>query len=209
MRKYAQENFDFILDKPSAEFNELFNEKVNNLENPLFLDGQLGKVVLLNDLNDFSLLYIMFSIPQKEGHVDSSFMLFNLLLHREDGGLFKFLTDKNYVSFFIVTTFSNLKNYDIILFYFYLTKEGCKYLDKVFEAFFAYINTIKKDDNLGDILNDLKIMDTNYYQNKEEKETYFPDDIDEILNNYHNYGENYMLGNPVDLNYDKSRIKKF
>ena len=208
MRKYAQKNFDFVLEEPSEEFNKLFSQKLEQREKPLFLEGQLGKVVMLNDLSDYSLLYFMFSIPQEEQYVDYGFMLFNILAQREDGGLFKFLTDRGYASYYTVYTLGNLKKYDLLAFYLYLTEEGCKNIDKIIEAIFAYINAIKNDNNLGDILDDLKTMDTKYYQNIEEKETYFPDDTDKILFNYHYYGENYMLGNPVELNYDKSKIQK-
>ena len=210
MRKYAQKYFDFKLDEPTNDdFKAIFEKKVRQLDNPVFLEGQLGKIVTTSESADASMLSFFIQFSQKNGYIQSDKVLKNLLSHKENGSFFKFLIDKNYASFCVIDEVGYFKNYNYGLVLIYLTQNGLDNIDNIIEGFFASINAIKKeDDKLEEILNDLKTKDMQYYQNKEEKDTQFPDDIDNIAQNYHFFGEKYILGNPIDINYKKSRVKE-
>ena len=48
MRLLAQKYFDFVLEEPTQEYIELYNNKTEALDNPLFLENSLGKIAFSN-----------------------------------------------------------------------------------------------------------------------------------------------------------------
>lgn len=196
MRKYAQKYFDFILNEPTKEFNELFNKKKKALDNEIFLKGQLGKISIINKLRETSIMLILFQISQKTDYVEAIEILKFLFYRKDENSLIKFLYDNNYISSFDITELGYLKNYELIYFSIDLTKNGIKNINKIIEALFAAINVIKEDIKIDDIINNLKKIEDIKFKIMEEKRTILPDDIDKLLNNYHFFGVENMLGNP-------------
>ena len=65
MKNYVEKYFDFKLSEPTAEFRELFNKKVKALDNPIFLDGQLGKIAFFNSLTETTTMFFNFALSKK------------------------------------------------------------------------------------------------------------------------------------------------
>ena len=55
----AQKYFSFKLEEPTEEFTDIFNKKINSLDNEIFLDGQLGKIALFNNSRQTPILVII------------------------------------------------------------------------------------------------------------------------------------------------------
>ena len=60
MANRAQKYFDFKLEEPTKEFNESISEKIKALDNPIFKEGQLGKIAVYNNLRQIPLLILNF-----------------------------------------------------------------------------------------------------------------------------------------------------
>ena len=135
MKNYAEKYFDFKLSEPTAEFKELINKKVKALDNPIFLDGQLGKISSFNSLLGTPAIYFNFLMSQKNGYIDLENILYNYFLGKTEGSLMRFLIENNYASYYSVDSLIIDKNHNLGTFVFYLTKNGCQNIDKVIEAF--------------------------------------------------------------------------
>ena len=60
MRNYTLKYFNFILENPSDEFNNIFNKKIEALDNPIYTKEQLGKFVVYNALREIPILMVEF-----------------------------------------------------------------------------------------------------------------------------------------------------
>lgn len=208
MRLLAQKYFDFVLEKPTQEYIELYNNKTEALDNPLFLENSLGKIAF-SDLNrDTPELLILFTISQKSGKVEASEILNYLFNKKEDNSLLQYLYNKNYISNFYNEIFAYIYNYHIYYFTFDLTKDGYENIDKIIEAFFAMLNTLKDNQNIQDLLNNIESIKNASFINKEEASTAFPNDINNLIRNYAMFGPKNLLGNPINLTYDENRVKE-
>ena len=209
MRLLAQKYFDFKLLEPKQEYIDLIKKNQDSLNESLFLENSLGKIALYNSRRETSRIIILYHISQKSGNVKITYLLRYLLTNiKEKDTLIQYLYDKNYVSNFQVNTVSYIQNYELISFYFDLTDEGYKNIDKVIESFFATVNTLREEKNIQNILNNMKSIDEINFINKEEQNTIFPNDINDLLRNYYMFGPEYMLGAPYDLLYNEKRTKE-
>ena len=208
MRLLAQKYFDFVLEEPTQEYIELYNNKTEALDNPLFLENSLGKIAFSNFNRDTPVLLFLFTISQKSGKVDASEILNYLFNKKEDNSLLQYLYNKNYISNFQNGIFSYIYNNHIYAFIFDLTKDGYENIDKIIEAFFATVNTLKDNQNIQDLLNNIESIKNASFINREEASTVFPDDIDNLLRNYAMFGPKNLLGNPINLTYDENRVKE-
>ena len=94
--------------------------------------------------------------------------------------------------------------------YLLLQDEGEKNIDKIIQAFFASVNSIKKESNekLEEIINNIKLIETKKFQFKEDKKLVFPDDINNFVNGYYFYGEKNIFGSPVYELFTLKRAKQ-
>ena len=209
MRLLAQKYFDFKLPEPNQEYIDLIKKNQESLNEPLFLENSLGKIALYNSRRDTSRIIIFYHISQKSGNVDITNLLSYLLMNiKEKDTLIQYLYDKNYVSNFEVYTNSYIQNYELISFYIDLTDEGYNNIDKVIESFFATVNTLREEKNIQNLLNNMKSIDEINFINKEEQNTIFPDDINNLFRSFTMFGPEYMLGAPYDLLYNEKRTKE-
>ena len=208
MRLLAQQYFDFKLPDPTEKYIKIYNEKKLALEKPLFLEGGLGNIVSYNNLRETPLLVFLYHISQKSEKIEVSNPIGFLFNKKENNTLLQYLYDKNYISNFELFIESYLKNDELISFSFSLTKEGFENVDKIIEAFFSTINSIKDTANLQEILDNLKSIYQSLFINKEDSIPKFPDDINNILRYNYMFGPDNMLGNPINLEYDKNRVKE-
>ena len=208
MRELAQKYFNFKLEEPTKEFIDIFNKKIQSLDNEVFLDGQLGKIALFNNSRQTPILVINFPISQKV-YVESLEILNFLFNDNKENSLLKFLYDKKYISNKRFYSDGYFKKYQIVTFSFHLTKDGCENIDDIIKAFFAAINTIKEDDKkLENLIDNLEKIKEAIFKNIEEKRTVFPTDINDLIRNYYFLGAENMLGNPHKQLYTISRVKE-
>ena len=210
MAARAQKYFSFKLEETTKEFQDLINPKIQALDNPIFLEGQLGKIAIYNNLRETPLLTFTFEFSEKEKYAEICNLLYYLLFNYNEGSILNYLKIKNYISIFDWGAAGYYKNSEMIQFYFFLTEEGKKNIDKIIEAFFASVNAIKKesDGNLEKIINNIKLIETKKYQFKEDKKTVFPTDIDDFVHNYYLYGAKNILGSPVYELFTLKRAKQ-
>lgn len=208
MRLLAQKYFEFILPEPTPEYSEQMKKNIEALNEPLFEDNALGKIASYNSRRDTPKLFIVYHFSQKSGKIEMIDVLQFLFKKYEDNTLIKYLYDKKFISNFEINTESYVTNYELFTFGFDLTEEGFNNIDKVIEAFFAAVNTLRDDTNLQKLLDNMKSIDSSKFTNREEKEPVFPDDINTILRNYNLMGPEYILGAPYDLLYNENRIKE-
>ena len=209
MRLLAQKYFDFILAEPSQEYSELMKENIKALEEPLFEENSLGNIALYNSRRDTPKLIILYHISQKSGIVEMKDLLKYLFTNtKENNTLLQYLYDKNYISNFEVDNEAYIKNYELIHFYFDLTEDGYINVDKIIEAFFSTVNTLRDYKDIQNLLDNMKSIDNNNFINREEKEPKFPDDINTLLRTYYMLGPENMLGCPYDLLYNETRVKE-
>ena len=98
------------------------------------------------------------------------------------------------------------KKNDLIYFYLDLTKNGSDNIDKVIEALYSALNTIKEDKNIEILLNNFKAIAQIKFKLLEEKKTVIPADIDNLLKKYDLYGKEEILGNLINDHYSKDKI---
>ena len=208
MRLLAQKYFDFILPEPTEEYANLYNKKKLAQDNPLYLEGTLGKIASFNNLRETPLLVFLYKFSQKSGIIEVMKPIKFLFNKNEDNNLLKYLYEKNYISDFQNDIGGYLKNEELIGFVFSLTTVGLENIDKIIKAFFASINSMKDDETLQKKLDNLKAIDQSLFINKEEKISEFPDNIDQILRKNYMFGPENMLGSPINLTYDKVRVKE-
>ena len=207
MREYAQKYFNFNLKKPSDDFNEMFNKKIKALENPVFTKEQIGKFIVYNASREIPILMVVFQITEeKKKYIDASTIMSYLFNGKKEGSLQHFLLKNNYISGLFFYNDGDFRKYELFEFFFELTKKGIDQIDIIIKALFAYINNIKEDKNLDELLKNAKLIAQMNFKNKEEKKTILPDDIDNILYRNFYYGEKNILGNPIDDFYSKKRI---
>jgi secreted Zn-dependent insulinase-like peptidase len=106
------------------------------------------------------------------------------------------------MNFISVGYFSNCEMFEYLL---DLTQKGLDNIDKIIEAVFASINSAKSDPNIEEILDNIKTMEQKGFIFAEDKQTKFPDDIDNIMENFYLFGYKNILGNPVDKIFTKER----
>ena len=210
MAARAQKYFNFKLEETTKEFQDLINPKIQALDNPIFLDGQLGKIAIYNLERETPLLTFTFEFSEKENYAEIYNLLNYLLFNYNEGSILNYLKIKNYISYYEYGVVGYYKNCEIIQFIFFLTEEGTKNIDKIIEAFFASVNAIKKesDEKLEEIVNNIKLIETKKYQFKEDKKTVFPTDIDDFVHNYYLYGAKNILGSPVYELFTLKRAKQ-
>ena len=210
MANRAQKYFDFKLEEPTKEFNESISEKIKALDNPIFKEGQLGKIAVYNNLRQIPLLILNFVFSEKENYAEIYNLLYYLLYHYNEGSFLNYLKMKNYVSKFDHDVIGYYKNCEFISLYIYLTSEGLKNIDKIIEAFFASVNAIKNetDENLEKIIDNIKNIENKKYQFKEDKKTEFPDDINTLVSNFYYFGAKNILGSPVYELFTLKRVKQ-
>ena len=100
MANRAQKYFEFKLEEPPKEFNESISEKIKALDNPIFKEGQLGKIAVYNNLRQIPLLILNFVFSEKENYAEIYNLLYYLLYHYNEGSFLNYLKMKNYVSKF-------------------------------------------------------------------------------------------------------------
>ena len=208
MSNKARKYFNFTLEEPTKEFNDLISQKVKALDNPIFLEGQLGKIATYDGLRETPILFINFQFSQNEKYVEAINLMLNLLDNYKEGTLFHYLKKNNYFSKFDYMTVGYYKNYEIVEFFFYLTNEGLKNVDKVIEAIFASINAVKNTENLDDIINNMKCIEQTLFEYRLDKKVTFPDDIDTMMENWYLYGAENILKEPIQELYTKERVTK-
>ena len=207
MSNKAKKFFNFKLGEPTQEFKDRINKKINALDKPLFLEGTLGNIAIFNHMRQTPVLIIAYHFSENNGYVDIMNILNYLFSGIHEGSLLKFLYDNYYISNFYMFNDGNLKNEQLINMVFDLTEKGLDNFNKIIEAFFAMINVIKGSDNLEKLINNAKIIEETIFKNKEETPAQFPDDVDNIVFNYHFYGpKNMVSGNPSDILYTKQRV---
>ena len=137
------------------------------------------------------------------------YLLFNYN-EGSEGSLYTYLKIKNYISYFSRMTVGYYKNSEMKQFIFYLTDEGEKNIDKIIQAFFASVNSIKKESNekLEEIINNIKLIQKKSFKFKEDRKTVFPDDIDSYVTDYSLCGAKNIFGNPIDGLYTLKRAKQ-
>ena len=206
MSNYALKYFNFTLEEPSKEFTELFNKKVEALDNPIFNDGQLGKIAVYNSNRETPLLMFTFQVSQeKDNYVDFYHLLIYLFQDYQEGSLYRYLYNNNYISYLDYMAVGYYKNYEILQLLVYLTKEGIANVDNVIEAVYASLNAIKSDSNLEEVVKTIKLVEQTDFKFLEDRETIFPDDIDNIMRNYDLYGPKNILIYPMDKFYTKEK----
>ena len=210
MAARAQKYFNFKLEETTKEFQDLINPKIKALDNPIFLEGQLGKIAIYNCLRETPLLTFAFEFSEKDNYAEVYNLLNYLLFNHNEGSILNYLKIKNYISVYEYSVLGYYKNNEIIQFVFFLTGEGEKNIDKIIEAFFASVNAIKKesDENLGKIIDNIKSIETKKYQFKLDKKTVYPTDIDDFVHNYYLYGAKNILGSPVYELFTLKRVKQ-
>ena len=208
MSNKARKYFNYTLKEPTKEFNDLINTKIKALDNPIFLEGQLGKIATFDGLRETPLLMLYFQFAQNEKYVEVNNLLNNLFYNYNEGTLIYYLKKKNFISKLSLDTIGYYKNIEITQIFFYLTNEGLKHVDEVIEAIFASINAIKNSDKLEDIVNNLKIISHKLFEFRQDKKVTFPDDIDTIMRNWHFYGAKSILREPIDELYTKERVNQ-
>ena len=105
----------------------------------------------------------------------------------------------------IINICLHYKNYEILQLLVYLTKEGIANVDNVIEAVYASLNAIKSDSNLEEVVKTIKLVEQTDFKFLEDRETIFPDDIDNIMRNYDLYGPKNILIYPMDKFYTKEK----
>ena len=207
MTEYALKYFNFKLEEPTPEFTEMFNQKIKALDNPIFKEGQLGKFAVYNSsIRETPLLIFNFIVSQQKDNYTLGIDLFYYLINSyKEGSLIKFLYKNNYISgmdFISVGYFSNCEMFEYLL---DLTQKGLDNIGKIIEAVFAFINSAKSDPNIEEILDNIKTMEQKRFLFAEDKQTIFPDDIDNIMEYFYLFGYKNILGNPVDKLFTKER----
>ena len=210
MANRAQKNFNFKLEEPTKEFNDQINAKIRALDNPLFKEGQLGKIAIYNNLRQTPLLLLNFVFSEKENYAEIYNLLYYLLYHYNEGSFQNYIKMKNYVSKFDHDVIGYYKNCEFINLFLYLTPEGLKNVDKIIEAFFASVNAIKNetDENLEKIIDNIKNIENKKYQFKEDEKTVFPDDVNTLVKNFYFFGKKNILGSPVYELFTLKRVKQ-
>ena len=79
MANRAFNYFNFKLEETPKEFSDLINSKVKALDNPIFLEGQLGKIAIYNSLRETSMLSFTFEFSEKEDYDEIYNLLYYLL----------------------------------------------------------------------------------------------------------------------------------
>ena len=209
MATRAQKYFGFKLEQPTKEFNDLIDKKIKALDNPLFLDGQLGKIASYNSLRETPLLVFTFEFSEKNKYAEVDNLLKYFFNNYDEGSFQNYLKLNNYISNYEVGIQGYLKNYEIYTFVLSLTKEGLKNMDKIIEAFFSSVNAIKEDENkLQEILNNIKEIENKKYQFGIDKRTEFPGDVDTLVHNYYFFGAKNILGTPINELFTLERAKQ-
>ena len=134
MANRAFNYFNFKLEETPKEFSDLISSKVKALDNPIFLENQLGKIAIYNSVRETSLLYLTFEFSEKEDYDEIYNLLYYLLFNYDEeseGSLHNYLKNKNYISDFAPMTVGFYKNSEIKQFTFYLTDEGETNIDKI------------------------------------------------------------------------------
>ena len=119
MAAKAVNYFNFKLEETTKEFNDLINQKIKALDNPIFLEGQLGKIAIYNNLRETSNIVFTFGFSQKENYAEVYNLLKYLLFNYNEGSLFNYLKIKNYFSNFLNKPIGYLKNYEMIQFIYF------------------------------------------------------------------------------------------
>ena len=208
MANKVKKYFSFKLEEPTKEFNDTIYKKINALDEPLYLEGELGKIAIFNHMRQTSVIIIAYSISQKNGYVETMNILNYLFNGYHEGSFQKFLYDNLYVSKFYIMNDGHLKNYELVNFVFDLTQKGNQNIDKIIESFFAFINTIKEND-LNNLINNAKIIEETKFKNKEETPPEFPTDVDNMVLYYHYFGPERMIsGNPTEILYTSQRVNE-
>ena len=210
MAERAQKYFGFKLEEPTKEFQNQINSKITALDNPIFLEGQLGKIAIYSNLRETPMLYLTFVFSQNDKYAEIINLLYYFFNHYYEGSFQNYIKNKNYVGYFQYLTVGYYKNCEIAQFIFYLTSDGIKNIDKIIEALFASINVIKKetDANLEAILDNIKNIENKIYQFKEDRKATFPDDIDSMMRNFYFMGEKNIFGSPINELYTLKRLKQ-
>ena len=153
MRNYTLKYFNFNLENPSDEFNDMFNKKVKSLNNPIYTKDQLGKFVVYNGLREIPTLMIEFQISQKNKYIDASTIMSYLLNGKKEGSLQHFLLKNNYISEMIISNEGNFRNYQIL--------ELCSYLkqNKIYESNNTQVNRNSTDGS--NIFSNVQRVNTN------------------------------------------------
>ena len=116
MANRAFNYFNFKLEETTKEFSDLINSKVKALDNPIFLEGQLGKIAIYNSLRETSMLSFTFEFSEKEDYDEIYNLLYYLLFNYDEeseGSLHNYLKNKNYISDFSPMTVGFYKNSEI------------------------------------------------------------------------------------------------
>lgn len=207
LREYALNFFDFKLEEPDKDYSERFNEKIASLDKEIFNEGQLGKIAYFNSMRETPIIIFSFLISQ-EVYVQSTKILEFLFYDTKNNSLLKYLNDENYISRFEINSEIYFKKNELVTFLFDLTEKGCAHIDEIIKAVFASINSIKKDDNIESVINNLKVIEEIKFKNLEDEKPELPDDIDSILINDYYFKEENILGSPDDTLYSLDRVKK-
>ena len=207
MANLALKHFNFTLEKPTEEFTKNFTEKIEALDNPIFKEGQLGKFAIYNSvIRETPLLLINFLVSQPKDNYSLGEELFEYLTFDfKEGSLSRFLFKNNYISDLDYLTVGYYKNYEMFQLLFDLTEDGLNNVDTVIEAVFAFINTAKSDENIEELLKNIKEIKQKTFDFAEDRQTTFPGDIDNIMESSYLFGFKNMLGNPIDVLFTKER----
>ena len=207
MANLSLKYFNFTLEKPTDEFTEKFNEKIKALDNPIFNEGQLGKFAVYHSvIRETPLLIINFLVTQPKDKYSLGIELLEYLTFDfKEGSLYKFLFNNNYISnigYFIVGYYKNCEMFQLL---FDLTEDGLENFEKIIEAVFASINAAKSDDNIEELLRNIKEINQKTFEFAEDRQAIFPNDIDNIMETSYLFGFKNMLGNPIDVLFTKER----
>ena len=209
LKSYALKYLNFSLNKPSLEFLNDFNNKYNIIKNEkLFNEDNLGKIAFVNTNREKGIVYFIFEIPIDEKYTRIFDIITFLINGNENNSLRNYLFLNNYAVNIEIELENILIKSELISIQIYLTDKGVKNYNHIIEAFFGYLNIIKKDLTEELIENIYQIHLINFL-NKEITNPELPRDVGRPIRNYILFGGENILGYPLKDHYSLENVKKY
>ena len=210
LKYYAYQYFNFFLNQPDKDFMDKFDKLLkDSINEKVFDEGELGKLVFFNSLRETSIISFIFYVPRKKSdYINYKSIFYFLLNSNKKGSLIHYLRNFNFATHLDFLEISSFENYELNGFTIFLTFTGYNNYNKVIEAVFASINAFKNQNNEVLIKNYFDI----YYSNLINTEFFgpsFPDNIEDILQNYNLFGLKNILGNKYIETGNTEKIKNY